>query len=153
MAGTTPDRVTRIEQEHRSLRKDMDDLERFARDETRTEDFSDWRLQLVWQLRDFENRLLKHFDLEEEGGFMQDVITVSPHSRRKVEMLKAEHEQIAVRLEGLIAQLKRMQEKEGEKLQRLRLELKEIMEMIREHENEEHHLIQGAYYREYGGQA
>ncbi|MFQ5605310.1 MAG: hemerythrin domain-containing protein [bacterium] len=142
-----------VEKDHDLLRQDIGDLKITFWEEVLPEDFSNWRLECIWQLRDFKNRLLKHFDLEEEGGFMQDVLNVAPQAERQVQQLKAEHEQISAQLDEVLAELKEMPEKDAKSLDTIRTKLNDIMNTIRKHENEEHKLLQKAYYREYGGPA
>lgn len=153
MTKSKPTVVTQVEDEHILLKQEMGALSMFAMQEKMNSDFGEWRLQFVWQLRDFKNRLLKHFDLEEEGGFMRDVLKISPQSLRKVDDLKAEHEKIAADLDRLTATMRAMRERNSEVLQSVRSDLNEIIVALRKHESEENQLIQRAYYREYGGQA
>ncbi|MFQ5500660.1 MAG: hemerythrin domain-containing protein [Candidatus Zixiibacteriota bacterium] len=153
MTKSKPTVVTQVEDEHILLKQEMGALSMFAMQEKMNSDFGEWRLQFVWQLRDFKNRLLKHFDLEEEGGFMRDVLKISPQSLRKVDDLKAEHEKIAADLDRLTATMRAMRERNSEVLQSVRSDLNEIIVALRKHESEENQLIQRAYYREYGGPA
>ncbi len=153
MANSKPSIVSQVEDEHVVLKQEMGALSLFAMQEKTNNDFGDWRLQFVWQLRDFKNRLLKHFDLEEEGGFMRDVLDVSPQSFNKVEELKAEHEEIASDLERITATIRGMRERNSETLQTVRSDLNDIITVLRKHESDENQLIQRAYYREYGGPA
>lgn len=144
--------VLKVERDHETIRHQMGKLNVPTAEEIRPQDFSDWKLKFTWQLRDFKNRMLKHFDLEEEGGFMQDVLDVAPHSGQKVDQLKDEHEQIIKNLDRLTMRLKGIKERDDSHLDKIRAGLSKILSDIRAHENEEHILIQKAYYREYGGE-
>jgi len=142
-----------VERDHKHLTEQMAKFRLFTRSEPEPEHYSRWRLEFLWQLRDFKNRLLKHFDLEEEGGFMQDVMAVAPHCERQINALKKEHERIPILMDGILMQLKAMREMDSDKLQQIQDRIAEIMGTLREHENQEHKLIQNAYYSEYGGPA
>ena len=145
--------VSRVEEEHQQLKQEMAVLKLFAMREVLNEDFDDWRLEFVWQLRDFKNRLLKHFDLEEEGGFMHEVLAVSPQSQHDVEQLKDEHLAFSKEMDRVIESVRSMRVRNPELLQLVRVNLNEIILNLRNHENDEHRLIQRAFYREYGGPA
>jgi hemerythrin-like domain-containing protein len=116
-------------------------------------EFADWRLGFLWQMRDFKNKLLKHFDLEEEGGFMGDVVAAAPHSEGKVRQLRNEHAQIILTLDDILACLKNIKYTESERLKAIRENIDELVANLRQHEEDEHRLMQRTYYREYGGPA
>lgn len=141
----------RVEEEHKKLNEDIGALKIMLLQEVSPKGFADWRMEVMWQLRDFKNQLLKHFDLEEEGGFMTDVLTVAPHAEAKINQLKDEHETILLDLDKILALMKIMHEKSAEQLNEIRIGINDMIATLRQHENEEHRLMQQAYYREYGG--
>ncbi|MCG8606447.1 hypothetical protein MJD09_15870 [bacterium] len=143
--------AVKVEQDHHAINQQMGELKKSMMGEVRSADFSDWKLEFVWQLRDFKNRLLKHFDLEEEGGFMTDVLEAAPQSEMKVTQLKREHEYIITSLDRLTSDLKEIQEMEPTRLEGVRNGINDIMKSLRDHETEEHMLMQRAYFREFGG--
>ncbi len=140
-----------VERDHKHLNKEMAELKTFlVRDEV-PDDFAKWRLEFLWQMRDFKNRLLKHFDLEEEGGFMRDVVEAAPHCEHHVDQLRDEHENIDARIDEILKDLKQMAVMDVKKIRGIRTRIGEIMTALRDHESQEQRLIQKAYYREYGG--
>jgi len=141
----------KVAQEHKHLDKEIAELKFIAMKEVTPEDFPNWRLELVWQLRDFKNLLLKHFDLEEEGGFMRDVLHEAPHSEHVVKQLRSEHGELALLIDDIMAQIKSMGQKNPAKIEQARLALNGLVDMLRQHEEEEHRLLQRTYFREYGG--
>ncbi len=56
-------------------------------------------------LGEFRTSLLTHFGLEEDGGYLNAVLTRRPTLDRQVEQLKDEHRQFAVLLDHLLAML------------------------------------------------
>ena len=140
----------KVEEEHKGLSQQMGEIKMESVKEVSPEDFPNWRLELIWHLRDFKNRLLRHFDLEEEGGFMKDVLSTAPESQPKVSELKAEHRQFSRKLEEIMNALKGMHKKDSEKLDKVRNKLNEFIATLRKHEEEEHRLLQRTYFREYG---
>jgi hypothetical protein len=145
--------IAKVESDHQDIKSDMHKLKIELDKNISADDFASWRLNFLWQMRDFKNRLLKHFDLEEEGGFMRDVIRLAPHSERKVKHLKNEHAHIVLALDNIIARLKSLRFTETECLKSLHDSIDELMLTLRQHEEEEHTLMQRTYYREYGGPA
>jgi len=143
--------ANQVEEEHKGINQDIGEIKLAVMQEVSPEDFANWRLEFIWQLRDFKNRLLRHFDLEEEGGFMKDVLSAAPESQPKVRELKAEHRQFSKSLEKIIDTLKAMHKKDSEKLEQTRIDLNEILATLQKHEEEEHRLLQRTYFREYGG--
>ncbi len=144
--------VREIEGDHADIAHDLGELKLALMQETTEEKFSDWRLNLVWQLRDFQNRLLKHFDREEEGGFMTEVVKEAPHLAREVDALKVEHGAVKSELDAILWELKEMPVKDEARLAEIRRALEAMMMRLREHERREQVLMQKAFYREYGAQ-
>ncbi len=139
--------------DHEILNQEMGKLKIIIWQEISDSDFSDWRLDCLWQLRDFRNCLLKHFDLEEEGGFMAEVLRVAAHEERKINELKSEHDQMIALLDETINIFKEMQARDPARVETIRARVNDLIHILREHENEEHRLLQRTYYREYGGPA
>lgn len=144
------DIASQIEREHECIKRDMGDIKMAIMEEVSPRNFPDWRLEFIWRLRDFKNHLLKHFELEEEGGFMAEILSESPEAINQVKKLEAEHGQIVSELDGIIADLKKIHEKEIPKLEDIRSRVTQLMATIRNHEAAENELIQTVYYQEYG---
>ena len=141
----------RVEQEHAHLRRALEELRASASSVAEGEDFAQWRLELMWQVRDFKNDLLKHFDLEEEGGFMRDVRRQVPNSDPQVNELLEEHREMELTMDRVLVTLKAMRERDDQELTRLQQEIDEFISTALEHETTEQHLLQRSYYRDYGG--
>lgn len=149
--GMKSDVPERVEQDHVRLRREMENLQTFTSSVAEGEDFAKWRLDLMWMVRDFKNNLLKHFDLEEEGGFMRDVRRMIPNSDAQVNDLLDEHRQMEFTLDRILEILKSLRERNDQELSRLQRKVSELASTIMEHESTEHHLLQRSYYRDYGG--
>lgn len=150
-ADKKSDLSTRVEQEHENLRRELEALQASSSAPASGEEFGDWRLELIWQVRDFKNALMKHFDLEEEGGFMRDVHQMVPNSDLQVKELLAEHREMEEALDRILGTLKDMSERNEDKLGRLKDQVGGLVTTINSHEITEQHLIQRTYYRDYGG--
>lgn len=144
------DLASQIEKEHECIKRDMGDIKEEVTKDIAPQDFSDWRMEFVWRLRDFRNHLLKHFDLEEEGGFMNEILSEAPEAMNKVKKLEAEHGQIISNVDGILADLKEMQQKEISRFEEVRNRVTQLLTTVRNHEEAENDLIQKVYYQEYG---
>lgn len=144
------DIAIQVEKEHECIKRDMGDIEGAISKEIPFEEFSEWRLEFMWRLRDFRLHLLKHFDLEEEGGFMNEILAEAPESAGKVAKLEQEHQQIVSDLDGVLSSLKELELRNDEKLQDVRRRVSQLISAIRNHEAAENDLIQVAYCQEYG---
>lgn len=144
------DIAVQIEKEHECIKRDMGDIKDAVMKEVTDQDFSNWRLEFIWRLRDFRTHLLKHFDLEEEGGFMNEILSEAPQAMTQVKKLEAEHEQILARLDGILADLKALEVRDVSKLEDIRNRVIQLISTIRGHEEAENNLIQTVYYQEYG---
>ncbi len=82
---------------------------------------------------------------------MSDVLSVAPEKKSKVSELKAEHRQFSKSLEEIMNALIVMHKKDPDKLEQIRIRLDEIIITIRQHEEEQHCLLQRAYSCEYAG--
>lgn len=139
-----------VEQDHACLKRDMGEIHEDILREVADEDFSDWKLEFMWRLRDFRNRLCKHFDLEEEGGFMNEIIDEAPERLNRVKELEAEHDQILSDLDAILAVLKIMEIRDAAKIEDVRRRVIQLLSTLRTHESAENELIQRVYYREHG---
>jgi len=139
--------ANRIEEEHTNLRKLMLDVcNRFAHPPNGN--FAEWKLDLVWALRDLRNALVKHFDLEEDGGFMDDVVTQAPHEKKRVDELESEHAYFLREIDDIAFTVKDMDNPEELADPKDRLAL--LVDELHEHEASERELIGNVYYQDLG---
>ncbi len=144
------DIAVQIEQEHACLKRDMVDIKETVTREVAEKEFPDWKLEFMWRLRDFKNHLSKHFDLEEEGGFMKEILTEKPEAMSKVKKLEAEHNQILSDLDGILKDLKMMDVRDFSKIEDIRNRVTQLVSTIHAHESAEQELMQAVYCQEYG---
>ncbi|RMG39349.1 MAG: hypothetical protein D6732_04285, partial [Methanobacteriota archaeon] len=114
MPLTPKERAEKIREAHHHLKQEMANINQMICENVTEENFEQWRLDLLWRLRDFLNHLQKHFDLEEEGGFMSDIVLIAPHQKRMVDKLADEHEKMVDDFTRIISKLKKLQEKDDD---------------------------------------
>jgi hypothetical protein len=113
------------------------------------ENFHSWKLNFLWQLRDFGNQLKKHFDLEEFGGYNAELVKLASHLLPKIETIEEEHLKISSDIEHILDVFKGIQRVNSAKLHRVGGKVSDLIHFIRDHEATEHASIQEAYYQDY----
>jgi ElaB/YqjD/DUF883 family membrane-anchored ribosome-binding protein len=139
-----------VEQDHRRLRMHETALEAEVNRMVSPTEFAQWRTRFLRQLRDFQYRLLQHFDLEEDGGFMADLVGHVPRMSDKIDALEAEHAELLDTLESIIADLKRADSLSQWENAKLKVRISSLLKALRKHEAAECALIQEAYYQDIG---
>lgn len=142
--------AAKIREEHERIKQDMKKINTLSSAHVSQEGYAKWRLDLIWLLRDFKNALQKHFDLEEEGGFMTDVVKIAPQNINAVQKLETEHETMNAMMEEILTSLKDQEEKDDLKLKALRQRIGEFFEVLESHEAAEGDLIESTYLQDEG---
>jgi hemerythrin-like domain-containing protein len=101
-------------------------------------------LNLAARIESFKERLEEHFRDEEDGGLYQGVLDEIPQAESDVMRLMAQHERTLQALETARILARR---KEPSEVALLRSDLDRIIEMMREHEEEEDALVRRALER------
>jgi hypothetical protein len=107
----------RIREEHERIKQQMQKVNTMINAHVSQEGFPKWRLDLLWLLREFKNDLHKHFDLEEEGGFMNEVVKLAPQYLKAVRRLETEHEAMIIYLDEILIALKKLSQQDDMKLE------------------------------------
>lgn len=142
--------AAKIREEHERIKQDMKKINTLAGAQVSRESYAKWRMDLIWLLRDFKNALQKHFDLEEEGGFMTDVVKIAPQNINAVQKLESEHETMNAMMKEILTALKNQEEKDDLKLETLRRRIGEFFEVLESHEAAEGNLIESTYLQDEG---
>ena len=150
MARQKTDVAIQVEKEHECIQRDMRRIGEEVMKDVSFEDFPDWRLEFLWRLRDFRLHILKHIDLEEEGGFMHEILEEAPEVINAVKKLEKEHDEIVRIMDEILDLLKHMEFKNDAKIAIIREHVLGMIAAIHQHEDEESELIQKAYYQVYG---
>ena len=137
-------------EEHNILRGNINTLSKKIEQDVPDEKYEEWRLEFMWQLRDFRNHCLKHFDFEELGGFMKEVLNDAPETKKTEEKLEEEHSKIIKELDEILDDLKALEQKEINKLKEIKSKVKHLIIKLKAHEKAENDLIQKVYSQEYG---
>lgn len=142
--------ATRIQDEHARLEQIIQEIKDELNRPIDVDGFSDWKLEFVWKIRDFQNELTKHFDLEEDGGFMEDVISRAPRFAPQIKTLEQEHTEAVKRLDGITATLKQLSAFDGHTWSEISDEIMALFDSLVEHEAAERDLILEVYFQDIG---
>lgn len=140
----------RIEQDHVRLKAMMasisDDLDRSVS----PPEFSAWKSSFVLSLRDFQSQLLKRFDLEEDGGFIEEMKRLAPQWMYRIRGVEEDHERIRNRLRAIIADLKTCRSLSEYEKTACHGRILDLISHLHEHERTENDMIQTAHNQVYG---
>ena len=134
---------------HEELNRNIGELKLTIMERVSAKDFSDWRIQFIG-LQDLRQKLSKHFEFEEQGGFMAEVTDAAPQLLNQVKELEIEHKRILSNLDGVLTDFKKSDVKDKLELQDIFNRISGIMTTLHQHEITENELMQSAFYREYG---
>jgi len=132
-------------EEHRQIHFYLDQVELTLNELRGDLSDSEPMRRLAAQIEGLRERLLDHHQTEEEGGLFQAILEIMPERRVEVSRLIREHEKMIEILEmaRIFAQCSDPDEADA-----LRIDLREFLEMFRNHERAEDHLLQEAINRE-----
>lgn len=145
----TVDLRRQMHKEHHTLRLLQDDLlDRF-------EDFCEDPLprhaeafQTV--LMDFSRSLERHFDFEEQGGYMKVVVKRRPHHSTRVEELRAEHKEIRNEVAKLRDAIRQDLAGQEHLMKQFKKDFVDLIRTFGRHEQAERELIMDVYWVEGG---
>lgn len=148
MDKRSSDLAKQIQQDHEEMKQEMSILKKEIEKEVSPDQFSQWRMEFLWKLRDFKNDMLKHFDLEELSDFPNELRNLAPHYMRRFEDIKADHQKIITDLEEILQLLKNMTDLS--RFKKVRQKLIELISFIHTHEAAERELLEDTYLQDYG---
>jgi len=147
--AVTDDLRRRMHHEHRTLRVLQEDL--LDRFESFCEERSSERHRdFVGVFEDFRASLQRHFEFEEEGGYMQQVLDRRPHHKTKVDMLQREHREIRVVLDRLESELATDLTDDLPRCDDFKKDFVDLMTRFGRHEQAERELVMEVFWLEGG---
>jgi hemerythrin-like domain-containing protein len=141
---------TKLRQQHEQIKTEIKAISASLSTDVSEEEFPSWRLDLLWALRDCLNDLQKHFDLEEEGGFLSNVLKIAPQHQQAVKRLAEEHGTVSLRLNEAISAIKTLSLADRQNLRPIWEEVESIFRLLREHEAVEGELLLTTYSQDEG---
>jgi hemerythrin-like domain-containing protein len=112
---------------------------------------SQWLDNLRDCFKEFHTRILRHFELEEHGGYLDGVMEARPTLSNLVDQLAAEHRQLKPIIIG-IEQMLAVANVEDELLIRdCRTRINALLDYIKEHEIKENAMVLDTHSTDLGG--
>jgi hypothetical protein len=143
-AMTTRDEETRkVLEDHRRLRKDLAELERLAAATPAVEERSLWINDLAGRIGGLRPRLEEHFDLEMASGFFEDIERAWPNAAEQCRRFIEDHHRYLDRLDGVLRTVA-ARPAADDTIKALAVEVRSIVEALRQHETRETELFQTA---------
>jgi len=110
-----------------------------------SEDFTLWKIEFIWQMREFKNNLLKHFDFEEDSGFFDHFPKTETTGGSYGKKMRTEHRQLMKDLEKILIKLKKIRGINNPELKNLEVDILQLISEISKHENREMGVIDSLY--------
>jgi uncharacterized protein YyaL (SSP411 family) len=130
--------------QHRELRSLLETIDRALEERTATvEEVA----QMLGQLGD---RLVKHFALEEEGGYFTEALLHAPQLVARANALLAQHPRIRSRAVEIALEVRTRQALEGDWWEQTQSRFHALRDELLRHETHENGLLQEAYTRDLG---
>ena len=111
------------------------------------DDFALWKIEFVWQMREFKNNLYKHFDFEDDSGIFDYFPFGDTKNTNQGERFKTEHRQILGNLDKILTRLKRIKTINDSELKAIESDIFDLVSDIRRHEKEEIKIVHSIYKR------
>jgi hypothetical protein len=107
---------------------------------------------LQFTMKSFQRHLQRVFSVEEEGGFMADVLDSKPYYQERISRLAGDHARFRDRLRKLIPQLSDINEWEEPRFHEVCDDLRQLLSDIDRHNFQENELLQESMVVDDGGE-
>jgi hemerythrin-like domain-containing protein len=107
---------------------------------------------LQFTTKSFQRHLNRVISIEEEGGYMADILDAKPHLEDRIGQLAREHKNFQDRLRKLIATMNDIKEWEEPRFQDVCQDLRALLEDVDQHDAREGDLLQESILCDDGGE-
>ena len=133
--------------EHEVVKAVIRQLEMLVEESGFVQQEPEWDRRLYDELLSFRRHLQRHFYLEEEDGFMVDVVALMPQASDQVEELCRQHSEILSTVDELIRKCLHLASGTSIQLTEFRNRVLQVLSSLRDHETEENQLVQQVFHR------
>ncbi len=113
-------------------------------------DLTAWQKDMQKQCTELYDHLKKHFELEENGGFMTPVIEENPSKESTVQALKEEHQILLDDLDTLTQKMCSIPPSDCDACEQLCESFQQLVKALRKHERIEDQMIQSVFTDDIG---
>jgi hypothetical protein len=104
-------------------------------------DFQLWKIEFVWQMREFKLDLFRHFEFEDES-LLFDHFPVSLAKPGLFGLtIRREHTKMLLDLDKVFNRLKKIKHAEDPRLKKLVADIRQLIAVIEEHESKEQKIL------------
>jgi hypothetical protein len=107
---------------------------------------------LKFTIKSFQRHLERVMSIEEEGGYLCEVVERKPFLRAKIDRLAADHRRIRGRVRELVPMLASINEWEDERFQEVCDDVCRLLDEVDAHDGEEIDLLQDTLLMDEGGE-
>jgi hypothetical protein len=107
---------------------------------------------LQFTIKSFKRHLDRVISLEEEGGYMADVLDLRPHFQDRIDWLATDHARFRSRLQALTAELNEISEWDEPRFDQACRELRTLLDDVDLHDEREIELLQESLLFDDGGE-
>jgi hemerythrin-like domain-containing protein len=107
---------------------------------------------LQFTIKSFQRHLERLMTIEEEGGYMADVLEVKPYLQERIERLASDHQRFRERLRTLMPELNDIKEWEEPRFDQVCDDLRLLLDEVDEHDVREGELLQESLLVDEGGE-
>lgn len=104
-------------------------------------DFALWKIEFIWQIRNFKNKILRHFDFEEESGFFDNLPVVENKKGSLGKKIRSDHAVLMRESERILRNLKKLKNSEDPNIEVIQSDILILIGEITTQENEEMRVI------------
>ena len=141
-----PNIVQKIEEEHETVDRSLENIKIALNTWMESNDFTLWKIEFVWQMREFKNYLLRHFDFEEDSGFFDHFPKIQANGDISGKKMRTEHKKLMKELEKILGKLKKIRDINNPELKSIQVDIHHLISEIIKHEDREMGVINSLYH-------
>ena len=140
MPATDVSIANQLKKEHNHIDKVTRKIEKLVA-EIKSRRALDWNSSLLKNLCSLCDHLEKHFEFEEKGGFMEEVMKAQPNVNPQVEALHRDHQILVYEINDLFRRAERLILDNGPTTLEIGEDIKHFLLSLRDHERKENALV------------
>ena len=140
----------KIRDEHFSIKSGIQAIRQHVKSNVSENNFKTWRDKLFELINKMAAELSEHFEQEEDGGFMSDILKNVPQKKHAISQLKAEHEMMTQDISVIQRCIKETKSLDETQIVNLSHQINEFLDLLTAHEAAENLLLEDIYLRNKG---
>ena len=138
--------------EHQTLKHVMDGLQIVLTSQVSAAGMARKLTSLRFVVSSLHRHLEHMLNLEESGGYMPEVVAMSPQFAKEVKALRQQHDEFRETLRHIVAELEAVTADDTQRITATCERLSDLLNQLDKHSRTETGLVQEAFLREEGGE-